>query len=67
MRPEQIREAQRVFGPVIETAYGQVEAPQIITAMRAAELERDENLASIGRPSPVADVAIMSPTGDAAA
>jgi acyl-CoA synthetase (AMP-forming)/AMP-acid ligase II len=64
MRPEQIREAQRVFGPVIETAYGQVEAPQIITAMRAAELARDENLTSIGRPSPVAEVAIMNPDGD---
>jgi acyl-CoA synthetase (AMP-forming)/AMP-acid ligase II len=64
MRPEQIREAQRVFGPVIETAYGQVEAPQIITAMRARELEHDENLTSIGRPSSVAEVGIMSPTGD---
>ena len=64
MRPDQIREAQRVFGPVIETAYGQVEAPQIITAMRARELEHDENLTSIGRQSPVAEVAIMSPTGD---
>jgi acyl-CoA synthetase (AMP-forming)/AMP-acid ligase II len=64
MRPEQILEAQRVFGPVVETAYGQVEAPQIVTAMRAAELERDENLASIGRPSPVAEVAIMSPGGE---
>jgi len=64
MRPDQIRAAQRMFGPVIETAYGQVEAPQIITAMRAAELERDENLASIGRPSPVAEVGIMAPTGE---
>lgn len=64
MRPDQIRSAQRVFGPVIETAYGQVEAPQIITAMRAAELERDENLASIGRPSPVAEVGIMAPAGE---
>ena len=64
MRPEQIREAQRVFGPVIETAYGQVEAPQIVTAMRAGELLRDENVASIGRPSPVAEVAIMGPAGD---
>ena len=63
MRGEQIREAQRVFGPVIETAYGQVEAPQIITAMRAAELERDENLASVGRGSPVATVGIMGPDG----
>src|SRR5207344_2789372 len=46
------------------TAYGQVEAPQIITAMRSAELERDENLASIGRPSPVAEVGIMDPRGE---
>jgi acyl-CoA synthetase (AMP-forming)/AMP-acid ligase II len=64
MRAEQIRAAQRVFGPVIETAYGQVEAPQIITALRAAELERDENLASVGRASPVATVGIMGPDGD---
>ena len=64
MRPDQIRDAQRVFGAVIETAYGQVEAPQIVTAMRASELLHDENLASIGRPSPVADVAIMGPGGE---
>jgi acyl-CoA synthetase (AMP-forming)/AMP-acid ligase II len=64
MRPDQIRSAQRIFGPVVETAYGQVEAPQIITAMRAADLQHDENLASIGRPSPVAEVGIMAPTGE---
>ena len=64
MSPERIREAQRAFGPVIETAYGQVEAPQIITAMRASELERDENLASVGRTSAVARVEIMSPRGE---
>jgi acyl-CoA synthetase (AMP-forming)/AMP-acid ligase II len=52
-----------VLGPVVESAYGQVEAPQIVTAMRAAELEREENLASIGRPSPVAEVAILDPDG----
>ncbi len=63
MSPARIREAQRVFGPVVETAYGQVEAPQIITAMRAAELERNENLESVGRASSVADVAIVSETG----
>jgi acyl-CoA synthetase (AMP-forming)/AMP-acid ligase II len=63
MRPDRIREAQRVFGPVIETAYGQVEAPQIVTAMRANELLIDENLTSIGRPSPVADVAIVDAAG----
>jgi fatty-acyl-CoA synthase len=61
---DQIRSAQRVFGPVVETAYGQVEAPQIVAAMRASELEREENLASVGRPSAVADVRIMSPSGE---
>jgi fatty-acyl-CoA synthase len=63
MRPDRIRDAQRVFGPVIETAYGQVEAPQIVTAMRAHELLDDENLTSIGRPSPVAEVTIMGVDG----
>jgi acyl-CoA synthetase (AMP-forming)/AMP-acid ligase II len=63
MRGDRIREAQRVFGPVVETAYGQVEAPQIVTAMRATELLADENLTSIGRPSPVAEVAIVDAAG----
>ena len=64
MSPARIREAQGVFGPVIETAYGQVEAPQIITAMRARELEHDENLTSVGRASSVARVGIMDTAGD---
>ena len=64
MRADQIRSAQRVFGPVLETAYGQVEAPQIISAMRAPELDVDENLASVGRPSSVAEVRIMNPLGE---
>ncbi len=63
MPPGRIREAQRIFGPVIETAYGQVEAPQIVAAMRAAELASDENLASIGRPTPFAGVSIMGVDG----
>ena len=62
MSADRIREAQRVFGPVIETAYGQVEAPQIVTAMRASEMH-DENLASIGRASSVARVEIMDESG----
>ncbi len=63
MTPERIRDCQRFFGPVIETAYGQVEAPQIITAMRASELLVEANLESVGRPSPVATVGIMAPDG----
>jgi acyl-CoA synthetase (AMP-forming)/AMP-acid ligase II len=66
MTPERIRECQRVFGPVIETAYGQVEAPQIISAMRAHELLLDVNLASVGRPSRVATVRIDGGSGTSA-
>jgi acyl-CoA synthetase (AMP-forming)/AMP-acid ligase II len=63
MPPQRIRDCQRVLGPVIETAYGQVEAPQIISAMRADELLSDDNLLSVGRPSSVATVGIMDPAG----
>jgi acyl-CoA synthetase (AMP-forming)/AMP-acid ligase II len=63
MSPARIRDAQQVFGPVVETAYGQVEAPQIITAMRAADLMLDENLESVGHQSSVTNVAIMAPDG----
>jgi acyl-CoA synthetase (AMP-forming)/AMP-acid ligase II len=63
MSPTRIREAQRAFGPVVETAYGQVEAPQIITAMRAKELMREENLESVGCQSSVVNVAITAPDG----
>lgn len=63
MTPERIRDCQRFFGPVVETAYGQVEAPQIISAMRAHELLDDANLESVGRPSSVVTVDIMAPDG----
>ena len=63
MPPQRIRDCQRVLGPVIETAYGQVEAPQIIAAMRAGELLLEENLGAVGRPSSVATVRIMSAEG----
>src|ERR1019366_10149344 len=63
MPPRRIRDCQRVLGPVIETAYGQVEAPQIIAAMRASELLLEENLTSVGRPSSVATVGIMNVSG----
>ncbi len=63
MTPERIRECQRFFGPVIETAYGQVEAPQIISAMRASELLEEANMTSVGRASSVATIAVMAPDG----
>jgi len=63
MTPERIRDCQHFFGPVVERACGQVEAPQIISGMRAAELLDERNLTSVGRPSDVVNVGIMSPEG----
>lgn len=63
MEPARIRAAQRLFGPVIETAYGQVEAPQIVAAMRASEMALDRNLTSVGRPTPAARVRVVDRRG----
>lgn len=63
MPPERIAEARRVFGPVLETAYGQVEAPQVVTVMRAEEFADERNLASVGRATISTQVAIMDPEG----
>jgi fatty-acyl-CoA synthase len=63
MPPQRIRDCQRALGPVIETAYGQVEAPQIITAMRSRELLLDENLTSVGRASSVVSIGIIGSDG----
>lgn len=64
MRPEQIRSAQAVFGPVVCTSYGQTEAPQIITFLPPAELT-EARLSSVGRPSLLTKVAILGPDGRA--
>ena len=65
MRRDAVRDAveSAVRRPVVETAYGQVEAPQIVTAMRAREMLSDENLESVGRASSVARVGIMNEQG----
>ncbi|MGO4155202.1 class I adenylate-forming enzyme family protein [Cupriavidus sp. YAF13] len=62
MRPEQIRDAQSAFGPVLCTSFGQTEAPQIITFLPPAEMT-GENLASVGKPSLLTRVAIVDKNG----
>ncbi len=64
MTAQAIRNARTAFGPVLETAYGQVEAPQIITAMRASAFEDERNIASVGRAVEPTRVAIMNTEGD---
>ncbi|SAK76574.1 class I adenylate-forming enzyme family protein [Caballeronia ptereochthonis] len=62
MRPEQIRDAQSVFGPVVCTSFGQTEAPQIITFLPPAEMT-GEYLTSVGRPTLLTRVAILDNEG----
>lgn len=63
MRAAQIRAAQAVFGPCIETCYGQAEAPQMISAMRGVEFLDEARLGSVGRPCLLTGVAILGPDG----
>jgi acyl-CoA synthetase (AMP-forming)/AMP-acid ligase II len=63
MRVDQIRAARRAFGPVLETTFGQTEAPQIISFQRAAEFGDDANLESVGRAAPLNRVEIMDADG----
>lgn len=58
-----LREARQVFGPVVETIFGQTEAPLILAAARAADVLDDKRLASVGRIGPLADVGIFSDDG----
>ena len=50
MRPQQIRAAQSVFGACLESCYGQAEAPQIISYMRAPDFAEEANLGAAGHP-----------------
>ncbi|WP_433704871.1 class I adenylate-forming enzyme family protein [Paraburkholderia sacchari] len=62
MRPEQIRDAQAVFGPVLCTSFGQTEAPQIITFLPPGEMT-GERYTSVGRPTLLMRVAILDKSG----
>jgi len=62
MRPEQIRVAKSIFGPIICTSYGQTEAPQVITFMSPEEMT-ETNIASVGRPTIATRIAILDDAG----
>jgi acyl-CoA synthetase (AMP-forming)/AMP-acid ligase II len=71
MAVDKLREAMDVFGPVMTQTFGQAEAPMIVTFMgpreHAAAMADDakaQRLASAGRPSLVATVAILDPEGN---
>ena len=62
MRPEQIRQAQAVFGPVLCTSYGQTEAPQIVTFLPPQDMQ-GRRLGSVGRASLLTQIAVLDPQG----
>lgn len=63
MRAQQIRAAQSLFGACIETCYGQTEAPQIVSYLRAADLADEVNLTAAGYPGLGTRIGIMDTGG----
>lgn len=63
MPVEKIRRMRSFFGPVLETTYGQTEAPQVVTVMRAKDFADEANWHSVGRQGLLTDMAIMDPQG----
>lgn len=57
-----LREAMEVFGPVIATAYGQTEAPLIISYGLGKDMTA-EKIASVGHVGPLVDVVIRGADG----
>ncbi|MEU6573654.1 AMP-binding protein [Streptomyces sp. NPDC046805] len=67
-----IKEALEVFGPVLESGYGQTEAPMLIARLRPDEFVDpagrpvdDARLASVGRPTSWCDVLVVDDDGHA--
>ncbi|MGW2663762.1 class I adenylate-forming enzyme family protein [Nocardia tengchongensis] len=68
--PARIRQALAMFGPVLETAFGQTEAPMLMTRMTTQEYVDDHGhpvpdarLLSVGKPTEVCDLAIVDADG----
>lgn len=68
MSVDKLREAMDVFGPVMAQTFGQAEAPMLCTALSPQEhaqalIEAPHRLASCGRSTLLADVAVMDDEG----
>lgn len=65
-----IKQALEVFGPVLESGYGQTEAPMLMARLRPEEFVDstgcpvdDARLASVGRPTPWCDMLVVDDDG----
>lgn len=63
MPEERILQAQRFFGPVIATTYGQTEAPQIATLLAPEHMSQPQLRASVGLPTLFSEIKIIHPDG----
>ncbi len=63
IRKDEVPRAMRLFNNALETCFGQTEAPQIATCLRAADWADPENYASTGRATALTHVAIMDAGG----
>lgn len=68
--PARIRQALDMFGPVLESGFGQTEAPMFITRMSPEEHvdeqghpAPEDRLRSVGRPTEVCDLVILDKAG----
>lgn len=66
---DQLKEAIRIFGPVMVGGFGQTECPMSISSLRqeehfvGGELAPDKRLASVGRATPISTIAILDDCG----
>lgn len=59
MPPEKVRQARNFFNGKLETVYGQTEMPSVMTALSAKEMSDDAKIGSVGRATPLVNIAIM--------
>ncbi len=64
IRASELPKAMRIFNNAVETCFGQTEAPQIATIMRAEEWQDPANHASMGRATCLTRLEIMDPEGN---
>jgi len=67
---EKLKQALRVFGPVMRCAYGQTECPTFISELEPdehfinGEIAPDERLRSAGHATPLSEIAILDDNGE---
>ncbi|MDA7947911.1 MAG: AMP-binding protein [Hyphomicrobiaceae bacterium] len=64
MRPDEVTRAMGIFNNALETCYGQTEAPQIATCLRAEDWAEPANRASTGRATLLTRVEVMDGDGN---